>query len=442
MGRKETIMRRGISRRDFLKIGGAGIAGAALLGTAACGGGNGGGAGGGGDSGASEGSIEVWIMQPGSDELEELVRGFSDEFVEANSGAEVNVQFVPWASAHDRFVTAIGGGQVPDVAEMGTTWTPEFGALGAFSSVDEQLTGDYISSLVESGTVQGTAYGLPWYGGARSLIFRSDVLEDLGLEPPATWDDIVTVGEAIMEETEMFPFGAIGDYRHQFLPMVWQAGGEIAVQNGDTWESRMDSPEAIEAFEFYASLFRDRQFAPEGALTWNSVDLRGAFENGDFAMMVGGGWDVPAITSSAPDLEGSLGTSVLPEGPGGNPDTFAGGSHLVVFEESQNKELATAFAEFMLEPERVSQFTEQLGFLPGTTEGVEQSGYEDDETLAPFAQQITDYSRTYPPTPEWGGFEGETLFVNAMQEIMQGDRGAEEALAEVANTMNEEFGSS
>lgn len=67
------------------------------------------------------GSIEVWIMQPGSDEIEGLLKGFADDFMQENKGAEVNLQFVPWANAHDQFVTAVGGGQVPDLDEMGTT---------------------------------------------------------------------------------------------------------------------------------------------------------------------------------------------------------------------------------------------------------------------------------------------------------------------------------
>jgi N,N'-diacetylchitobiose transport system substrate-binding protein len=409
-----------------------GGAGSALL-LAGCGGS------GSGESGSVEGSIEVWIMQPGSDALEKLLNGFTRDFMEANPNAEVDLQFVPWASAHDRFVTAIGGGQVPDVAEMGTTWTPEFGALGAFAPLGEEVSGDYVSSLVESGRVEGETYGLPWYGGARALLYRSDVLEELGLEAPGTWDDIVSVGEAVREETDLYPFGAIGEDIHQYLPMVWQAGGEIAVESGGRWTSEMDSPEAAEAFDFYAALFRDHQFSPEGALTWTSVDLRSAFENGDVAMMIGGSWDVEGILASAPDLEGKIATVLTPEGPGGNGDAFAGGSHLVVFGESQNPELATRYAEFLAEPGRVNEFASQLGFLPGTVEGVEQSDFADDELFSPFAEQILDHSRTYPPTPQWGSFEGEGIFINAMQQIMSGDRSAEEALAEVAATMNEEF---
>src|SRR5207253_1230052 len=131
-------------------------------------------------------SLDVWVMEPGSPVLKDFLSAAGSEFEKANSGVSVKLRFVPWANAHDQFVTAIGGGQVPDVAEMGSTWTPEFGAVGALAPASGDL-GDYVSSLVEGATVNGKAYGLPWYAGARALIYRSDVLKNLGLSPPATW---------------------------------------------------------------------------------------------------------------------------------------------------------------------------------------------------------------------------------------------------------------
>ncbi|HYH49748.1 MAG TPA: extracellular solute-binding protein, partial [Acidimicrobiia bacterium] len=141
---------------------------------------------------SAKGPLQVWIMEPGSPELRAFFTDAKAEFERVHPGDRVEVQFVPWASAHDQFVTAIGGGQVPDVAEMGSTWTPEFGDIGALEPAD--LGGDdsgtggdrYVESLVEGATVDGTVYGVPWYAGARALIYRADVLASLGLSVPTT----------------------------------------------------------------------------------------------------------------------------------------------------------------------------------------------------------------------------------------------------------------
>src|SRR5207248_10248081 len=128
--------------------------------------------------------LQVWIMEPGAPELRAFFASATAEFEAAHRGDRVEVQFVPWASAHDQFVTAIGGGQVRDVAEMGSTWTPEFADIGALESAE--ITGRYVPSLVEGATVDGKVYGVPWYAGARALIYRADVLTSLGLPVPAT----------------------------------------------------------------------------------------------------------------------------------------------------------------------------------------------------------------------------------------------------------------
>lgn len=387
---------------------------------------------------ALEGTLSVWIMQPGSDEVEDIVGDTVAAFEDEHDDVEVDLQFVPWANAHDQFVTAIGGGQVPDVAEMGTTWTPEFAELGGLSTIEGADDGDYIDSLVESGTVDGEAYGYPWYAGARSLIYRSDVFDELGLDAPTTWEELLEVGETIEAETDLDPINVAGDYVHMLAPMVWQAGGELAVEEDGSWTATVDSEEGREAFGTYAELF-ERGWSPQGAVSWTSVDVREAFANGDAAMMIGGGWDLAAALDDNPDLEGDVDTALQPAGPGGNQDAFAGGSHFVQFEESENQELGRAFIEFALQEDQVTEFTEAVGFLPGTVSGVDASAASGDELYDTFATQIVDHSRSYPSTGAWGAIEGDQLFTNAIQQVMQGDLTVDEAVAQVDEQMNEAF---
>lgn len=381
--------------------------------------------------------ITVWIMQPGSDAIEELLEGYTADF-EDETGASVNLLFQPWADAHDAFTTALAGGDTPDVAEMGTTWTPEFGELGAFA---EQEIGDdvtYVDAVLETGAPEGTPLGLPWYAGARALVYNAGVFDELDLSPPEDWDELVEVGETIQAETDMNAFGVVGAGANHFvLPMVWQAGGEIAVQEGDTWEARMDSPEAVEAFDYWTSLFTEHEFAPSGALNWNVNDAQQAFIQEDLAMFIGLGVNVDMIEAENPELD--TGVALLPEGPGGNRDTFAGGSHLVRFADSDAPETAQAYIDFLLEDDRVAEFASEVGFFPGTEEGIE--AMELDERGEVFAEMLTDHSRTYPPTAEWGGFEGDDIFNNALQRIMQGEEEVQDALNDINERMNADFGS-
>lgn len=70
--RRSSSFRRSLSRRDFLKLGGAGLAGAALLGTAGCDGGE-----------QQSGGVQNLVMSSGPDNsgsLQEVIARFNDEY--------------------------------------------------------------------------------------------------------------------------------------------------------------------------------------------------------------------------------------------------------------------------------------------------------------------------------------------------------------------------
>jgi N,N'-diacetylchitobiose transport system substrate-binding protein len=386
------------------------------------------------------GSISVWIMDPGSPKIQGVVKQYATDFQAKNPGTTVNIEFVPWAQAHDKFVTAIAGGKVPDVAEMGTTWTPEFADQGGLVEQPKFASGDYVSSLVDAATLNGKVYGKPWYAGARALIYRKDILKKAGItSPPATWDDMMAAAKAIKAKVPgVFPVSYTGLSEHMYLPTIWQAGGQIATQNGNTWKSALNTPEAAKALAYYASFYKDG-LDPKAAVGWEEPDAQTAFVNGDVAMLIAGGWTYNSILATKPKLESKIGTALEPAGPSGKDTAFAGGSHLVQFQESKNKALGAAFIDFMLTPAELNKFTSAVGFLPGTTEGIKSSGYLEDAQRKPFAEQLLDHSAVYPPSPKWGGLEGANIFDGQIQKVMKGQSTPQQAVAELAKKMDAEF---
>src|SRR3954462_10338089 len=393
-----------------------------------------------GASNKLEGSISVWIMDPGSPKIQGVIKQYGTDFEAAHPGTKIDVQFVPWAQAHDKFVTAIAGGKVPDVAEMGTTWTPEFADQGGLVEQPKLNAGDYVSSLVDAATLNGKVYGKPWYAGARALIYRKDILDKAGIDkPPATWDEMMAAAKQIKSKVpNVYPVSYTGLSEHMYLPTIWQAGGEIATQNGDTWKSALNSPEAAKALEYYASFYKDG-LDPKAAVGWEEPDAQTAFINGDVAMLIAGGWTYNSIIDTKPGLKSKIGTALEPAGPSGKDTAFAGGSHLVQFQESKNKDLGAAFIDFMLEPTELNKFPSAVGFLPGPTEGIKPWGYLDDPVRKPFAEQLLDHSAVYPPSPKWGGLEGANIFDGQVQKVMKGQSTPQQAVAELAKKMDQEF---
>lgn len=386
------------------------------------------GSGGGSDDGAQE--LTVWIMEPGNPEVQAMLDGFGEDFEAQHEGVTVNIEYIPWPDAHTQLTAAVTGGQVPDVSELGTTMTAEFAEAGAFAPVEVPEDAGYVEGLVASSVVDGTAYGYPWYAGARALIYRTDIFEQAGVEVPQTWDEVLEVGDTIAAEVDdIAPIHVAGSYQHMFQPLIWGAGGDLASQSGDGWTPGFDTPQGHQALEFFATLW-DRGWTPEGAVNWNSADVREAFANEQSAMMIGGGWDLRVILDSNPDLEGKIGTALMPAGPAGNRDVFAGGSHLVVFEESDAKDLAHEFAQFLIDAKQATAFADKIGFLPGTVEGVE-AAVGGDPLFGVFGEQFIDHSRSYPVAGWWGQVEGSAAIPNEFQRLMLGEVSVEEAAANI-----------
>jgi N,N'-diacetylchitobiose transport system substrate-binding protein len=394
---------------------------------------------------ASGETLTVWIMEGTNPDPEPFLEEVGAAF-EEQTGASLDVQFVQWAEAKDRFATAIAGDTLPDVAELGTTWTPEYADAGVLVDVTERvestgLVEDFVPALLEAGTVDDALYGMPWYSGVRSIVYRTDVFEAAGItDVPTTWDELVEAGNAISEaEPDMLPWPIAGDNQFGVASFIWGAGGEVATLEDGQWTSQLTSPEAREGIAFYTGLATEHGFSTPAASTWNELDLRDSFTAGEAAMMIAGNWTIGAIVDANPDLEGNIGAFPIPARDGGVGPSFLGGSHLSIFNSTDNEELAWQFVELMTTGEFAQAWGDQSGFFPGTVSLLEEIQAENDPLVAPFAQQMAEGGRVLPVTPLWGTVEGNRTMAAMMQSILSGDATVEEATEVAAQEMDEVF---
>ncbi|GAB3262234.1 sugar ABC transporter substrate-binding protein [Arthrobacter pigmenti] len=418
------------------------IAAVTALGLTACGSGGGGGGNGGGGGSAEGETLSVWIMEGTNPNADAFFKKAGKKFKE-KTGATLDVQFVQWGEAHDRFVTSIAGGTTPDVAETGTTWTAEFAQAGALAPLNEQVKAagikeDLVDGLVEAGTVDGELYGMPWYAGVRSVIYRTDVFKELNLQEPQSWDELLKTAQTIKQQKpDMIPWAVPGGSQYAAYPFIWGPGGKIATKEGDKWVSGLASPEARQGIEFYTDLALEHGLSSAAATTWDATDVLDNFAKGKLPMAILGSWAAPTLIEKNPDLEGKLGAFPIPGPDGGYSPSFLGGSHLSVFNSADNPELAWEFVKMMTTTDLAARWAEETNYFPGTESLLAESINSDDPMVKPFATQMVEAGTTVPVTPKFGAVQGKKTVPAMLQSILAGDKTVKQATSDAAAEVEE-----
>jgi multiple sugar transport system substrate-binding protein len=115
--------------------------------------------------------------------------------------------------------------------------------------------------------------------------------------------------------------------------------------------------------------------------------------------------------------------------------SFVGGSNLVVFKDSQNKDAAWAFVQFMSDPANQVAWYEEATVLPAVQSAWDDQALAGDANVAVFGQQLED-TKAPPPIPTWN--EVATAINDNLEKVTTGDTAPAEgakAMEETANSI-------
>lgn len=426
-----------IARRSVLA---ATAAGSAALALAACGGDSGSGTNP-TDTEANKGkSITLWIMQGTNAKADEYIESLKKAFQE-KTGATLEVEVQPWDGAHDKFVTAMSGGTGPDVAEVGTTWTPEFADAGGLDDLTEEiekagLKDGLVQGLVEAGTLEGKLYGMPWYAGVRSILANKEMLEEAGVnEQPQSWDDLLTMITTLKKHNpDWIPFPVAGVSTFSMLPFVWGNGGEIATESGGKWTAAINKPEAVEGLSWYADLALKHNASTPAASSWKETDSLAEFLQGKVPMFITGSWVPATIRADNPEMGEKLTAFTIPAKDAPVAPSFLGGSHLCRFAGTKEPELAFALITLMATGEFAANWAKETNYFPGEQKALDKVVSEGDELTAVFAKQMSEGGKSVPVTPAWGQIEGKKTLSTLLTKVLGGtavQKAADDAAAEM-----------
>ena len=393
------------------------------------------------ESGES-GSIRLWLN--GGDTPDEFVEFAVEQFNEIHPDVEVDFERQQWDGIVERLTTALSSNDSPDIVEFGNTQAQSFEAAGAVADLTEfrsDLGGDdLLESLAEAGTYEDKFYGVPYYAGARIMIYRTDLFEEAGIEVPTTLDETLAAGVALNEANTDTPnfsgFYLPGKNWYAMLSFLWESGGDIAVQEDGEWVGQLDSPESIEGLTFFKEMFDEANNAPADAD--DATDYL-AFCNGEVGMMPAPGWKPGQILNEddgCPELEDSIGVFALPGAEAGTTaPVFLGGSVLSISAQSEMPDVARDLLEIMISPEYQAQFASN-GVIPALQSELDAVEGSDAAVAQAAAAQN---SRFVPTSENWAAVEAANIIPDLLTRIGQGEdiaAAAAEADAEIEALLN------
>ena len=342
--------------------------------------------------GPVSGDLTVWAMGNEGTKLNVL----ADAFMKDNPDVKVSVTPVDWGQAVAKLQTAIAGGTTPDVSQMGTDMMGQFGATGAFETVPADIDKSaYFESAWNTNIVDGAVVGVPWYVETRLLYYRKDIAEKAGISaPPATWDELKTMAKAMQEKGGAKYGISLGTKNWQeYFPFLWSNGGNVV---DDTGKPVLNSPEAVEALTFYNSFFNEGltpKSVPEG------FDITPAFVTGDYPMFFSGPWHLSLIKEAGgADFADKWAIAPMPKKT--TATSFVGGSNVVVYKNSKNKDAAWAFVKFLSDPKTQALWYTTVTDLPAVQAAWDDPALAADPNVKFFGDQLKD-TKAQPASASW-----------------------------------------
>jgi sorbitol/mannitol transport system substrate-binding protein len=288
---------------------------ALALGLSSCAGWGGGGLGGGGPD-----SINVLMVNnPQMIDLQELT---AEHFTE-ETGITVNFTVLPENDVRDKISQEFSSqaGQY-DVASLSNFEIPIYAGAGWVAPMDDFIAADpefdqedILGPMQTSLSHEGQVYGQPFYGESSFLMYRKDLVEQLGLTMPErpTWQEVRDLAEALDgAEPGMAGICLRGQpgWGQIFAPLTTVVNTFGGTWFTEDWQAEVNGPEFTEAVTFYVDLVRD--YGQSGAPQAGYTECLNNLSQGNVAMWYDSTAAAGTLEAEGSPVQGKIGYVAAP----------------------------------------------------------------------------------------------------------------------------------
>ena len=387
----------------------------------------------------------------------QLLQPALDELNRRHPDMNIKLEYTdfPYNVTRNQILDRLSKGDPIDIVSVDQIWLGEFAGKGLLKNLTAEFEQwgrmtDLYEANLDGCVYNNTLYGLWLWTDIRGMWYWKDMLQEAGIDPESlkTWDGYISAAVRLDEFfgdriTEGVHLRNAPHEPDMWYPYLWMLGGEILElreghpTKGVYWFPSYNSSEGVRAMEFLKRQV-DADVEPQ------ERQLEKAFTNRNFSVMLAGSW-VPGEfpKESWPTLEQELG--FIPMFPVPNQtiptSTMMGGWELSIPSTSQNSALSWELITIMAEPEILTPFLQEYGYLPTQKMiGAAQLSEQLNESVPFFEEMISmiPYGRSRPNIPEYP--EIAEHVTQAIQQVYNGSALPKDAVNIAANRSADSLG--
>ena len=264
--------------------------------------------------------VVVWLETgaglTGSRDNATILKQLIDDMFTAETGITVSTRLVAAGSLLPSVLSGIG----PQVClSRDATSAVNYAFRGAVMNLaDEELFPDYAdilqnteryaASAIEPFTFGNCIYAVPEVQNFYMVFYRTDILEELGLNPPNTWDDVYYIIGELQNKQMVFAMpvpvvGAVGSGNLSYAMLLYQHGGQYYTDDRTTTMLTTDA--ALDAFKEWTQFYTLYNIP-------NTYDFANRFRTGEVPVGIAPYSSYSTLAVFAPEIQGLWEFSLVP----------------------------------------------------------------------------------------------------------------------------------
>ena len=404
--------------------------------------------------------VKVWILT-GRDQGT-ILKSMVDDTFTPESGVKVNVEIVDPTA----LLNAVLAGRGPNVVlSVGADQPVNYALRGAAEDITqfndwEEVLSHYTPSSYEQYGLDGHIYAIPETQTFNVMFYRKDVLEEMGLEVPDTWQELIemlptiqgnnlsvgipTAAGSSSTTTATTAVASNVPDLSLYFTLLYQYGGDMYNEMGT--KTTVDDEAGIRAFDDYVRYFNDYGLP-------TIYDFVSRFRSGEMPIGISAYSTYNTLMVSAPEIRGLWDFTLIPGTEYTNPDgttyidrsDFITGSAtmMIATEDESLKQKSWEFMKWWAEPDTQVRFGREIEALLGSSARYATANKDAFEQLSWSSDDIKVLSEQWDQTVGIrevpGGYYTGRHITNAIRKVINDKDDTRETIIDYSIKINEEI---